>query len=113
VHHWTVFGAPGPYESELATFRFQKYRSAIIHRTVRCATGLFGAPAEQRLASAMVDCNGRLPATVRGQLAQKSEQPPEGAPDSEQSLSGVAPDCPVPPEDKAPMVETVRTLTVG
>jgi hypothetical protein len=37
----------------------------------------------------------------------------EGAPDSEQCLSGAAPDCPVPHEDKAPTVETVRTLTVG
>jgi hypothetical protein len=75
--------------------------------------GLSGAPAEQRLASATVDCNGRLQATVRGQFAQKSEQPPEGAPDSAQYLSSAAPDCLVPPEDKAPTVETVRTLTVG
>ena len=47
--------------------------------------------------------------TVRAE----SEQPLEGAPDSEQWLSGAAPDYPVPPEDKAPTVETVRTLTVG
>jgi hypothetical protein len=38
---------------------------------------------------------------------------PEGAPDSEQLLSGAAPDCPVPQDVRAPMVETVRTLTVG
>jgi hypothetical protein len=37
----------------------------------------------------------------------------EGAPDSEQYLSGAAPDCPVPHEDKAPTVKTVRTLMVG
>jgi hypothetical protein len=36
-----------------------------------------------------------------------------GAPDSERWLSGAAPDCPVPQEDKAPTVKTVRTLTVG
>jgi hypothetical protein len=113
VCHRTVSGAPGSYNSKLATFGFQKRHSAIIYRTVWCATGLSGAPAEQRLASATIDCNGRLEATVRGQFAQKSEQPPEGAPDSEQCLSGVAPDCPVPPEDKAPTIETVRTLTVG
>jgi hypothetical protein len=44
---------------------------------------------------------------------QVSEQAPEGASDSEQCLSGAAPDCPVPHEDKAPTVETIRTLTVG
>jgi hypothetical protein len=37
----------------------------------------------------------------------------EGAPDSEQCLSGAAPDYLVRPEVKAPTVETVRTLTVG
>jgi hypothetical protein len=47
--HWTVSGAPGPYRCELATFGFQQRCSAIIHRTVRCATGLSSAPAEQRL----------------------------------------------------------------
>jgi hypothetical protein len=61
-------GAPGPYDSELATFGFQKRRSAIIHRTVRCTSE---ATARKR--------NGRLQlssteATVRGQFAQKSEQ---------------------------------------
>jgi hypothetical protein len=60
--------------------------------------------------SATVDCNGHLQKcysvrTVRAEL----EQPLEGAPDSEQYLSGAAPDCPVPHEDKAPTVETVRT----
>jgi hypothetical protein len=36
-----------------------------------------------------------------------------GAPDSEQYISGAAPDCPVPLEDKAPTVVCTRTLTVG
>jgi hypothetical protein len=36
-------------------------------------------------------------ATVRG----RAEPPVRGAPDSEQYLSGAAPDCPVPLEDKA------------
>jgi hypothetical protein len=108
-----VSGAPGPYDSKLFTFEFLQRRSTIIRRTVRCAIGLSGAPAKQQLASATVDCNGRLQATVRGQFAQKSEQPQEGAPDSEQCLSGAAPDCSMPPEDKAPTVESARTLTVG
>jgi hypothetical protein len=87
VCHWTVSGAPGPYDLKFFTFGFLQCCSTIIYRTVRCATGLSGAPAEQRLVSATVDCNGRLQATVRGQFAQKSEQPPEGTPDSEQYLS--------------------------
>jgi hypothetical protein len=73
-----VSGAPGPYHSELATFGFQKSSSAIIHRTVRCATGLSGAPAKQWLpvqrSTATDTCKS---ATVRGQFAQKLEQPPE------------------------------------
>jgi hypothetical protein len=36
----------------------------------------------------------------------------EGAPDSEQCMSDVAPDSPVPQDVRAPTVETVRTLTV-
>jgi hypothetical protein len=64
--------------------------------------------------STTVNCNGHLQKcysarTVRAEL----EQLPEGAPDSEQYLSGAALDCPVPHEDKAPTVETVRTLMVG
>jgi hypothetical protein len=35
--------------AELASFRILGGRSAIIHRTVRCNTGLSGVPAEQRL----------------------------------------------------------------
>jgi hypothetical protein len=88
-------------------------RSAIIHWTVQCATGLSGAPAEQRLASATVDSNGRLTTHSAWALRVELEQPPEGAPDSEQCMSGAAPYCPMPQEVKAPTVETVRTLTVG
>jgi hypothetical protein len=57
--------------SELATFGNSGSRSAIIHRTVRCSTGLSGVPAEQRLLRA----NGRLRRAVNAlQCAQKSEQ---------------------------------------
>jgi hypothetical protein len=38
---------------------------------------------------------------------------PEGAPDSEQWLSGATPDCPGHQDVRAPTVKTVRTLTVG
>jgi hypothetical protein len=40
--------------------------------------------------------------------AQKSEQAPEGAPDSLQDLSGAPPDCPVAPQVRAPTVEPYR-----
>jgi hypothetical protein len=60
VCHQTVSGARGPYKSKLATFGIFQRRSAIIHRTVRCATGLSGAPSEATATSATVDCNGHL-----------------------------------------------------
>jgi hypothetical protein len=41
--------APGQAPFEQATLKNSEARSAIIHRTVRCATGLSGEPAEQRL----------------------------------------------------------------
>jgi hypothetical protein len=46
--------------SELLTFGNSGSRSAIIHRTIRCSTGLSGVPAEQRLLRA----NGRLQRTL-------------------------------------------------
>jgi hypothetical protein len=56
VCHRTVSGAPSDsvrctraLDAELATFRKMGGRSAIIHRTVRCHTGLSGVPAEQWL----------------------------------------------------------------
>jgi hypothetical protein len=44
-----VSGATGPYNFQQATLGNSESRSTIIHRTVRCATGLSGEPAEQRL----------------------------------------------------------------
>jgi hypothetical protein len=90
VCHRTVSGAPGPYNVQLSTLGFLRARSAIIHRTVRRATGLSGAPAKQRLSSATVDCNERLQRytarTVRAEV---------------RAVARGAPDCPVPLEDKA------------
>jgi hypothetical protein len=97
VCHRTVFGAPGPYNSELSGLGFFQRHSTIIHRTVRCATGLSGAPAEQRLSSATVDCTVPLTAL---QYATEVRTEVKGAPDSEQCMSSAAPDCPVPLEDK-------------
>jgi hypothetical protein len=57
--------------SELLTFRNSGSRSAIIHRTVQCSTGLSGAPVEQRLLQRQ-----RSSATAVNalQCTQKSEQ---------------------------------------
>jgi hypothetical protein len=57
VCHWTVFGAPRTVQAELFTFGFLRRRSAIIHRTVRWATGLSSAPSGATAPSAMVDFN--------------------------------------------------------
>jgi hypothetical protein len=101
VCHRTVSGAPGPYNSKLATLGFLWTCSAIIHRTVRCGTGLSGTPAEQRLFGATVDCKSVEQSystrTVRAEVRAVAR----GAPDSEQYLSGAAPNCLVPLEDKA------------
>jgi hypothetical protein len=100
-------------QAELFTFGFLESRSAIIHRTVWWVTGLSGVPAEQRLQR-----NGRLQRTPAKALqcadsSRKVRAAPKGAPDSEQCLSGAAPDCPVHQDVRAPTVETVRTLTIG
>jgi hypothetical protein len=101
VCHRTVSGALGPYNVQLFTLGIVRARSAIIHRTVRCATGLFGAPAEQRLFSATVDCNGRLQRYSAQIVRAEVRAVARGAPDSKQYLSGATSDCPVPLEDKA------------
>jgi hypothetical protein len=73
-----------PYNSKPATLGNSRACSAIIHRTVRCATRLCREPVEQRLSAPTVDSAKQ---TVP---RQKSEQEVRGAPD-----------CPVPQEDKA------------
>jgi hypothetical protein len=55
VCHQTVSGAPGPYKVQPATLGNLQAPSATIHRTIRCATGLSGVPAEQWLTRATVD----------------------------------------------------------
>jgi hypothetical protein len=96
VCHRTVSGAPGwinsnspPMEKPL---RYNSPDCPVCHM-------------EQRL-----QCNGRLQRkpekrysarTVRAEVRAA----PEGAPDSEQWLSGAPPDCPVVPAVRAPTVE--------
>jgi hypothetical protein len=102
-----IFGAPDTVRcanlapSEPATIEKFLARSAIIHRTVRCATGLSSEPAEQRLTSA----NGRLQKTlcVNSANVEVRVQKLEGI-----GMSGVTPDCPVQQDDKAPQRSTAQ-----
>jgi hypothetical protein len=101
------------FDSELASFRNLGGRSAIIHRTVRCNTGLSGVPAEQRLLRA----NDRLQKTlnalqctpacaeVRAGAKRRTRQS-TGPVRCTTGLSGAPPDCPVSPIVRAPMVGT-------
>jgi hypothetical protein len=72
VCHRTVSGAPGPYRVQPATLGKTRARSAIIHRTVRCASR---ATANSRQRSTLT---GEQWSTVP---RQKSEQQVRGAPD--------------------------------
>jgi hypothetical protein len=97
------------FNSELLTFGNSGGRSAIIHRTVRCSTGqcpvagrcASGATttSRQRSSAAGIKC-----ATVRARVRAE----PDGAPDSEQRLSGAPPDCPVAQKTEAPTVGIQR-----
>jgi hypothetical protein len=90
-------------EAELFTFEKFRGRSAIIHRTVRCASG---ATAPSR---AMVDCNRIQCATVRAEVRARAG----GAPDSLQDLSDAPPDSPEAPQVRAPTVEPQRPADVA
>jgi hypothetical protein len=94
--------------SKRATFGNSGSRSTIIHRTVRCSTGLSDVPS----GATVVHTNGRLQrysktlqcATARAEVRAGAE----GTPDSEQDLSGAPPDCPVAQLSEAPTVGTQR-----
>jgi hypothetical protein len=98
--------------SELLTFGNSGGHSAIIHRTVRCSTGqcpvahrtvwcASGATATSRQRSS---AEGIKCATVHARVRAE----PDGAPDSEQCLSGAPPDCPVAQKTEAPTVGIQR-----
>ena len=93
-------------DSKLASFGNLGGRSAIIHRTVQCSTGLSGAPSGVTAPSA----NGRLQCysetlqctTARAEVRAGAD----GAPDSEQYMSDALPDCPVAHMSEVPTVES-------
>jgi hypothetical protein len=90
-------------KAKLATFGNFQGRSAIIHRTVRCASG---ATATSR---ATVDCNRIQCATVHAEVRAHAG----GASDSLQDLSGAPPDSPEAPQVRAPTVEPQRSANVA
>jgi hypothetical protein len=119
VCHQTVSGAPPDSvwctrdsNSELLTFGNSGSHSAIIHRTVRCSTRQCPvAHRTVRCASGATTTSCQRPsaegikcATVRARVRAE----PDGAPDSEQCLSGAPPDCPVAQKIEAPTVRIQR-----
>jgi hypothetical protein len=69
---------------QLASFGFLGSHSAIIHRTVRCSTGLSGVPSGATVASTTVEFNGRLTTLQCVDRARRVRAALEGTPDSEQ-----------------------------
>jgi hypothetical protein len=90
-------------DAELATFENFQGRSAIIHRTVRCASGATAT------SHATVDCNCIKCATMRARVRARAG----GAPDSLQDLSGAPPDSLEAPQVRAPTVEPQRSADVA
>jgi hypothetical protein len=90
-------------EAELATFGKMGGRSAIIHRTVRCASGATTTSC-QRSTAKRIQC-----ATVRARVRAATDD----APDSLQDLSGAPPDSPKALPVRAPTVRTQRPTDVA
>jgi hypothetical protein len=87
----------------LGALRYNSPYCPVCHRTVRCTKQSNGYQRNGRLHSALIEL----------QFAAEVRAGAKGAPDSEQCMSGAAPDCLVHQVVRAPTVETVRTLTVG
>jgi hypothetical protein len=83
--------------------RYNSPDCPVCHRTIRCTKRSNGYQRNGHPQNALTEL--QFMAEVRAGA--------RGAPDSEQCMSGAAPDCPVQQDVRAPTVETVRTLTVG
>jgi hypothetical protein len=97
VCHRTVSGALGLYKCQTTTLGKNKVRSAIIHQTVQCGTRLSGEPVGNGYPAPTVDCKSTC--HVNSAAVEIRAAKSEGT-----ELSGVAPDCLVPQEYKAPTV---------
>jgi hypothetical protein len=103
--------------SKLLTFGNSGRRSAIIHRVVRCSTG------QCPMAHRTIRCASRATATSRQRSSAEGikcaivrarvRAVPDGAPDTEQRLSGAPPDCPVAQKTEAPTVGIQRSGDVA
>jgi hypothetical protein len=78
--------------------RYNSPDCPVAHRTVRCASGAT-TTSHQRSSAEGIKC-----ATVRARVRAALD----GAPDSEQCLSGAPPDCPVAQKTEAPTVRIQR-----
>jgi hypothetical protein len=78
--------------------RYNSPDCPVVHRTVRCASGAT-ATSRQRSSPECIKC-----ATVRARVRAE----PDGAPDSEQCLSGAPPVCSVAQKTEAPTVGIQR-----
>jgi hypothetical protein len=78
--------------------RYNSPDCPVKHRTVRCASGAT-ATSRQRSSAEGIKC-----ATVRARVRAELD----GAPDTEQCMSGAPPDCPVAQKTEAPTVGTQR-----
>jgi hypothetical protein len=74
VCHRTVSGAPGTVQTELLTFGFLESRSAIIHRTVRCATGATAIEHNGQLQRSPANVNNALTVRVESEQRQKTHR---------------------------------------
>jgi hypothetical protein len=78
--------------------RYNSPDCPVAHRTIRCACGAT-TTSRQRSSAEGIKC-----ATVHARVRAE----PDGAPDTEQCLSGAPPDCPVAQKTEAPTVGIQR-----
>jgi hypothetical protein len=105
VCHRTVSGAPGPYKCQPATLGKMEARSAIIHRTVQCTTGLSGVPPDYPVSHRATAIQSPRSTLQSAMLSYSVAAEVRAAKSEGIGLSGVAPYYPVPQEDKAPTVD--------
>jgi hypothetical protein len=108
IIHRTVWCTTGqclvPQERATLNSPASGIRSAKIHQTVRCNTGLSGG---QRI-NGYFACNGRLQRIKCAPAHAEDRARAGGTPDSLQDLSGAPPDSQAGPQDRAPTVGTQR-----